>query len=212
MSAFTLLLARHGRTEMNRQHRFTGRKDMPLDEMGRAMAEALAAAYGGGKWAAVWSSPLRRAAETAAPIARRAGVPVTTDPDLVELSLGEWEGLTPAEARARDPEAYAAWERDPASHAPPGGETAAQVAERTLAAMGRLRAAHRTGRIFVVAHKATVRLLACSWLGIPLARFRAAFELPLTGVCEFAFASEPKLLRWADTSHLPPDLRAHADD
>ncbi|MCI0340747.1 MAG: histidine phosphatase family protein [Planctomycetales bacterium] len=210
--SLTLLLVRHARSDLNRQHRFTGRRDPPLDEGGRAMAEALAADHGGEGWEAVWSSPLRRALETATPVARRAGLPVTTDPDLVELSLGEWEGLTPAEARARDPGTYAAWEADPARHAPPGGETAEAVAARALAAIGRLRAAHPAGRVLVVAHKATVRLVACSWLGIPLSRFRAAFELPLTGVCEFALASTPRLVRWADTSHLPPALRAEAED
>lgn len=206
----TLLLVRHGQTDWSKARRFCGRNDPPLNATGRAMADAMAERWGGERWDAVYASPLLRARQTAEPLAARAARPVTVDPDWVEIDCGRWEGLTQAESSARDPEAWAAFLRDPSRNGPAGGESGEAALVRTLRAWERVRAAHPEGRVAIVAHKGNLRLLACTWLGIPLARFRSHLELPLSGTCLFEVRDAPRLIHWADASHLSPALRAEA--
>ena len=105
----TILLARHGETDWNREGRFQGHADPPLNETGRAQAAELAAELEGVELAAVYSSPLRRAVETAAVVAAEHGLePVAVDA-LREVDVGSWQGLTRAEIEARFPEQFARW-------------------------------------------------------------------------------------------------------
>src|SRR5947207_15182276 len=93
----SLHLVRHGQTDASLHNRFCGRIDPPLNPTGLAMAEALAARYGGEGWAEIACSPLQRARQTAAPTAARAGVALTVDDDLVEIAYGEWDGRAEAD-------------------------------------------------------------------------------------------------------------------
>ena len=105
----TILLARHGETDWNREGRFQGHADPPLNETGRAQAAALAVELAEVELAAVYSSPLRRALETARGRGGRAGLePVAVDA-LREVDVGSWQGLTRAEIEARFPEQLARW-------------------------------------------------------------------------------------------------------
>ena len=105
----TILLARHGETDWNREGRFQGHADPPLNETGRAQAAELAAGLAGIHLAAVYSSPLRRALETAELVAATHGVdPVPIDA-LREVDVGSWQGLTRAEVGVRFPEQLSRW-------------------------------------------------------------------------------------------------------
>ena len=105
----TLLLARHGETDWNREQRFQGHADPPLNQTGRAQAVDLAVALAGEPLAAVYSSPLRRALETAEIVAAAHGQePVTVDA-LLEVDVGSWQGLTRAEIEERYPDQFARW-------------------------------------------------------------------------------------------------------
>ncbi|WP_158220610.1 histidine phosphatase family protein [Kineosporia sp. A_224] len=122
-----VVLVRHGRTAWNRT-RFLGRRDVPLDEVGRGQAAAAADAVrtllgpvGGA--VTLWSSPLGRARETAAPVAARLGVPVHLHDDLVELDCGEWEGREKAEVGRKV-------SKLPPDEPVPGGESAADAWRR----------------------------------------------------------------------------------
>jgi len=128
-------LVRHGRTSLNAEGRFRGRLDVPLDDEGRRQAEAAAERLAAVDLAAVYSSPLRRALETAQPIAARHGLEVQIEERLVDLDHGAWEGLTAAEAEAQDPQAYGLW-LDPLSAAPPGGEPVADALTRAPEGVG----------------------------------------------------------------------------
>ena len=105
----TLLLARHGESDWNRARRWQGHADRPLTDLGRRQARELAERLAGVELDAVFSSDLRRASETAEIVARSQGLDVTTMPELREVDVGSWSGLTRTEAEERFPEAYVRW-------------------------------------------------------------------------------------------------------
>ena len=205
-----LYLARHARTASSAVDSFNGRGELPLTAHGREQAHRLGIRLAAVRFAAVYRSPLGRTAETAALVAPALAAEVL--PGLSEIDYGRWEGLSPGEARARDPGLYDAWERDPAAVAPPGGETAAQVAERALAALETIRARHARSAdpILAVSHKATLRILAAALTGGPVSLYRRRWgqdECALNLV-ELREGKEPFLRLWNDTSHLGADPAA----
>ena len=152
-----LLLARHGRTALTPQRRFSGRGDVPLSAEGREEARRLAVRLAGEGVDAVVTSPLARARQTAEAVATACRVDLQVDDDLVECDFGAWEGLTFAEARDADPEAFDAWLAS-TSVAPPAGESFDAVAERVAQAQERL-VARAPGTVVVVAHVTPVKQL-----------------------------------------------------
>ncbi|MDB4966876.1 MAG: phosphoglycerate mutase, partial [Myxococcales bacterium] len=102
----SLYFVRHGQTDASLNNRFCGRLDPPLNATGLAMAHALAARYGMEGFVEIVSSPLLRARQTAEPTAQLAGLPLTTDEDLVEIAYGEWEGRAESEVATADAERF----------------------------------------------------------------------------------------------------------
>ena len=205
-----LYLARHAQTASSAVDSFNGRGELPLTERGREQARRLGVRLAGVRFAAVYRSPLGRTAETAALVAPRLTAEVL--PALSEIDYGRWEGLSPEQARSLDPAHYHAWESDPAAVAPPGGETAAQVAERALAALESIRVRHERGPepVLAVSHKATLRILAAALTGAPVSRYRLRWgqdECALD-LLELRAGKEPFLRLWNDTSHLGADPAA----
>ena len=142
----TLLLARHGETDWNRDGRWQGWADPPLNDLGRAQAAALAEQLRTTPFDAVYSSDLRRAHETAEILAAPHGVPIVVDPALREIDVGSWSGLTRAEIAVRFPNGDR-----------PDGETHEQHAARVRAAVTRIARDHPGGRVLVVGHGGTIR-------------------------------------------------------
>ncbi|MGZ3405601.1 MAG: histidine phosphatase family protein [Polyangia bacterium] len=205
----SLYLVRHGQTDASLNNRFCGRIDPPLNTIGLAMADALAARYGSEGFAEIVASPLLRAQQTAAPTARLAGLPVATDDGLVEIAYGEWDGRAEADVERDDAARFAAWSAHPGRVAPPGGESGADIAVRALAAVERIRARHASGKVLIVSHKATLRVLVCALLGIDVDGFRARIAQKVCAVSIIDFKSTGPLLQvLGDTSHLPPALLA----
>jgi probable phosphoglycerate mutase len=200
-----LYLARHAQTASSAVDSFNGRGELPLTAHGQEQAQALGARLSGIRWEAVYRSPLHRTAQTAEAIAP--GYPQRVLEGLIEIDYGAWEGLSAEEARRRDPERYAAWERTPSTVSPPGGETATQIAERALAALERIGRAHTQGPVLAVSHKATLRVLGAAITGAPLDGYRTRWpqdECALNLV-ELRPGRAPFLHLWNDTSHLGPD-------
>jgi len=202
-----LYLVRHAQTASSAVDSFNGRRELPLTEQGREQARKLGERLRDIRWAAVYRSPLGRTLETAALVAR--GFAPVMLPGLTEIDYGEWEGLSPEQARAKDPARYDTWVADPAAHAPPGGETAAQVAERALAVLEQIRTRHEGSPqpVLAVSHKATLRVLGAALTGAPIGKYRLRWpqdECALNLV-ELRAGKEPFLRLWNDTSHLGPD-------
>jgi broad specificity phosphatase PhoE len=202
-----LYVVRHAQTASSAVDSFNGRVELPLTERGREQARKLGQRLASVPFAAVVRSPLGRTKETADLIVP--GLRHTILERLTEIDYGEWEGLSPAQARDRDPELYDAWVEDPARIAPPGGETAQQVAERALFALREIeeKFADAKGPILVVSHKATLRILGASITGSPVALYRKKWpqdECALNLV-ELRKGGDPFLRLWNDTAHLDPD-------
>ena len=166
-----VLLARHGETDWNAEHRFQGHADRPLNERGRAQAEALAARLAGAPLAAVYASDLRRARETAEIVARPHGLAVVPRAELKEVDVGSWSGLTTAEAAARFPEAFRRW-RDEGRPGWTDGETYEEMRDRALAAVLEIGAAHAGETVLVVAHGGTIRALLATAVGMDVHEYR----------------------------------------
>ena len=197
---------RHGQTPCGVANVYCGQCPAELTPAGHAMAQAFAQAHAHIPWQAIAVSPLRRAQQTAAPLAQRLGLTPLTVDSFAELHYGVWDGRS-ADSLQTEPQ-YPAWHANPAAHAPPGGETGAAVAQRALAALQQLRTQQAAGPLLVVSHKATLRLLICALLGIPLADFRRRLAQPLGGVSQIDFLSTgPLLRRLGDISYLPDALR-----
>jgi len=181
-----LLLLRHGQTELSVQRRYSGRGNPALTDVGRQQAGAAAryVAERGGI-AAVFSSPLQRAYDTAATAAKSLGLDVTVDDDLIETDFGAWEGLTFAEAAERDPELHRRWLRD-TSTTPPGGESFDAVLDRVLRVRERIGAAHQGSTVLVVSHVTPIKMLLRLALDAgPGILYRLHLDLASLSIAEF---------------------------
>lgn len=168
----TIILVRHGQTEWNRVERFRGRADVPLNETGLMQAEAtgkrVAAEW---KPAAIYSSPLSRAVKTAEAIARHFGIPVQVHPGLADIDYGEWQGLTPDEARLRWPEQIDLWYNHPEQALIPGGETLADLRTRGMTTVNELADLYNGQTIVLAGHTAINRIILLGILGLGNERF-----------------------------------------
>jgi ribonuclease H / adenosylcobalamin/alpha-ribazole phosphatase len=185
-TATRLLLLRHGQTELSAQRRYSGRGNPALTDVGRQQAGAAAryVAQRGGI-AAVFSSPLQRAYDTAATAAKALGLDVTVDDDLIETDFGAWEGLTFNEAAQHDPELHRRWLRD-TSTTPPGGESFDSVLDRVLRARERIIGAHEGTTVLAVSHVTPIKMLLRLALDAgPGVLYRLHLDLASLSIAEF---------------------------
>jgi probable phosphoglycerate mutase len=181
-----LLLLRHGQTELSVQRRYSGRGNPGLTAAGRQQARSAAGylAERGGI-AAVISSPLQRAYDTAAAAAKALGLDLTADDDLIETDFGAWEGLTFAEAAERDPELHRRWLRD-TSATPPDGESFDEVRVRVRRARERIIAEHQGATVLVVSHVTPIKMLLQLALDAgPGILYRLHLDLASLSIAEF---------------------------
>ncbi len=198
-----IYLIRHAETVVTEEDRFAGSQDQSLSPNGREHAEELATRLHEFEIDAVYSSPLRRAVETAEMIAGPHGLSVVQVSDLRELDHGHWEGLTRQQVEQKYPEEYAEYQRDPLDFAPEGGEPASAVVARAVPAVTGIVAGHPDQTVAVVSHKTTNRLLIAHFIGIDLKRYRDRLgQRPAClNVLDFAGEPEVKLMLLNDISH-----------
>ncbi|MBW0020199.1 MAG: bifunctional RNase H/acid phosphatase [Mycobacterium sp.] len=181
-----MLLLRHGQTELSVQRRYSGRGNPALNEVGRQQARAAArylAKRGG--IAAVISSPLERAYQTAATAAKALRLDVTVENDLIETDFGAWEGLTFAEAAERDPELHRRWLRD-TSTPPPRGESFDDALQRVLRARERIVTEREGETVLVVSHVTPIKMLLRLALEAgPGILYRLHLDLASLSIAEF---------------------------
>lgn len=191
-----MVLTRHGGTTRSNPEQHLGQHvDVPLSDEGRAQAAALGRRLAGVTFERVIASPLRRAVETARLVAP--GHELETDPRLLEMDYGAWEGLTNEQVAARDGAARLLWEADPATLACPGGESGNEVAARVRSflqsAIGAAAPDTAPGpvadqRILVVGHSTTDRILLCVALGVPVRDYRRRFVVQSANLTVLRFA------------------------
>ncbi len=201
-------LLRHGQTDFSRENRFCGSIDPPLNDVGLRMAQAVGDGWKDHGFTAIWCSPATRTRQTAGPLAAATGLELHVDEGLREIDYGDWESLRHEDAKERWPDAYNFWAADPASRGTPGGETAFHVAARSAPVIERIRVAHPEGRVLVVSHKATLRVLMCALLGLDVRLFRERLGQPVASLSRFELTKTgARLVMLGNVSHLPPDLR-----
>jgi broad specificity phosphatase PhoE len=170
-----LFLTRHGSTEANERKPFVLQGceiDGPLTETGRQQSAAVGRALREFQIHAVYSSPLRRAVETATGIARHHGLPVETVPDLRECSVGQWEGQSWDSIRERDPDGYDSFFADPVTRPHPGGESYGDLLRRVGPAMRHILEINAGRNVVVVSHNMVNRAYLAEYVGIELRHAR----------------------------------------
>lgn len=178
-----LYLVRHGETAYNRDGLGLGRADVPLTIRGEAQSAALGRRLTPEHVARVFTSPLQRARRMAAAVAGERGIAVEPRDALIEMDVGQTEGLTFADMRERHADFMRAWAgRDNLSVRMPGGESLEDVAARLRPFLAELRQLETPGAVVVVSHNFVTKLLLCELLDVPLASFRA-FSIDVASLC-----------------------------
>jgi broad specificity phosphatase PhoE len=200
---------RHGETTASQTGGYCGTLDPDLTPAGYQMAEDFALAYQSVPWAAVFSSPLRRAVATARPLCEAAGIRMQLQDGLKEIAFGQWEGKTPEEVNREFHDDYVRWLTDPGWNAPTGGQKGIDIARRSSLVLEQIEKTYTTGNVLVVSHKTTTRIMLCSLLGIDVGRFRDRISMPVASISIVEIAMHgPLLHRIGDRSYLAEGLRS----
>ncbi|HEY9089482.1 MAG TPA: histidine phosphatase family protein [Anaerolineaceae bacterium] len=206
MAAITttrVFLVRHGATTLSAEDRFAGAVDVELSGEGIRQAALLAERLADDRIAAVYCSPMVRTVHTASIIAGPHNLPLVKRDALREIHHGHWEGMTRADVEAQFPVEYAAWEEDPYTFAPQGGEAGVNVIARALPVIREIVTQHRGECVLVVSHKATLRLLISSLLGFDARGYRDRLDQSpaCLNVMDFRDPVRARLMLFNDVSH-----------
>jgi broad specificity phosphatase PhoE len=198
-----LILIRHGETDWNVSLRYMGQANIPLNSQGREQARLAAQRLKKREAVALYASDLARAWETAQIVGDVLGLKPQQLPELREIDVGQWEGLTPEELYRRFPDHMREYERDPARTVRLGGESYAQLQQRALVALKRIEATHRPeDTVVAVSHGGTIRALLCHVIGLDLINFGRLW-LDNGSISELRHSGSGwRLLRLNDAAHL----------
>lgn len=203
MSITRLYLIRHGATILSAEDRFSGATDVDLSEEGRWQAACLAKRLADDNITAFYCSPQRRAVETATIIAQPLNLVPQPQDGLQEIHHGRWETMLRSEVEAQYPDEYAAWQEDPFTFAPQGGESGLSVMARALPIIRDIVTIHAGQTVAVVSHKATIRLIISSLLGFPARGYRDHLDQSpaCLNILDFKDFVHARLMLFNDVSH-----------
>lgn len=199
---------RHGETTYSQKGKFCGAIDPELTAEGLLMAQAFADAYKALAWEAVYVSPMKRTIATAKPLCDTLDLTMQIRDGLSEIRYGAWEDREQDDVKQQHEQDYLHWLAEPAWNPPTSGETGVQVASRAMPIVTEIESQIRDGNVLVVSHKATIRIMLCSLLGIDLGRYRDRIDAPAASLNIIEFANYgPKLEILGDRSYMPAALR-----
>jgi broad specificity phosphatase PhoE len=199
----TILLVRHGQTDWNREERFRGQVDLPLDGLGLKQAEAVGQRVASG-WqpVAIYASSLQRTLQTADAVARACGLRTAIHHGLLDINYGAFAGLTLEEAADQYPDLARAWRQAPHTVHFPDGESLTDTRGRAESALAEIVANHPDQTAVLVTHVVVCRLLLCSLLGLDNSHFWQ-FQPDTASLSVFEVSEERSaLLSVNDTCHL----------
>ncbi len=203
-----LYFLRHGETTASQTGTYCGRLDIELTPSGVEMAKDFAQTYKDIPWKAIYSSPLKRAIATAKPLCDLLGREMELRNGLKEIYYGEWEGKTPKEVNQEFHDDYVRWLADPGWNSPNGGEKGIDIARRSSEVLEEIESSHTTGNVLVVSHKATIRIMLCSLLGIDVGRYRDRIGMSVAALSIVEIAEHGPLIHvMGDRSHIRTELR-----
>ncbi|NJP08226.1 MAG: histidine phosphatase family protein [Leptolyngbyaceae cyanobacterium RU_5_1] len=204
-----IYLLRHGETEYSRTGGYCGDLDAELTPEGVQMAQAFADTYASVPWQAVYVSPMKRTIATAKPLCDAIGIDMQIRDGLKEIAYGKWEGLTSEYVKQHFADDYIRWLTEPAWNPPTGGETSVQIASRASLVIAEIEEKYQSGNVLVVSHKATIRIILCSLLGIDLGRYRDRINVLAASLSIVKFSEHGPLLEvLGDRYHIPETLRS----
>ena len=207
--ALNLYLLRHGETTFSQNGNFCGETNAELTNEGIQMAESFADVYKQLQWKAVYVSPMKRTIATAKPFCQALGIDMQIREGLKEGSYGAWEGKSKSFVQKNYTDNYIKWLSEPAWNAPLGGETAVEIANRAIPVISEIREKNPEGNVLVVSHKATIRIILCSLLGIDLGCYRYRVNILVASVSKVRFdVNGPLLEILGDRYHIPEPLRS----
>jgi len=207
--SLTLYFLRHGQTAFSRENVFCGSIDPELTDAGLEMAQAFAAAYRDSPWTAIFASPMQRTKATAKPLCEALGMQLELRDGLKEINYGKWERQSVETVSREYHDDYIRWSADPAWYPPTEGELAVAIASRSMPVIEEIKQRYSSGNVLIVSHKATIRIMLCSLLGIDVGRFRYRLGCPVGSVSIVEFGSHGPLLRaLAERTHLDERLRS----
>ena len=205
-----LILARHGETVWNVEKIYRGRADVNLDEVGIKQAELLDKYLSNWELEAIYSSPLRRAIDTANIIARYQKIGVHIVEGLIDFDYGEWQSLPEQEAEGLYPTLHNEWHNNPHKVKMPGGESLEDVRRRAIEVINDVLSKYQ-GSVVLVSHRVVNKVLICSLLGLDNSYFWN-IKQDVGGITVFNYVDGRFVLtRHNDTSHLK-ELQKHALD
>jgi broad specificity phosphatase PhoE len=198
-----LYLVRHGATPLTAEDKFSGAENVFLSEEGRTQVQRLALRLADKKISAVYASPLDRTMDTARILAQPHSLEPIPRQGLREISHGHWEGLTRKEVETRFADEYAAWEADPFTFAPEGGESGISVLARALPIVREIVVKHKDENVLIVSHKATLRLILSSLLGFDGRGYRDRLDQApaCLNIVDFKDPVRARLMLFNDISH-----------
>jgi broad specificity phosphatase PhoE len=207
--SLALYFLRHGETEYSKSGGFCGELDPELTDTGKQMAREFAAAYQALPWSGIYCSPMKRTMATAKILSESAGLTLQLRDGLKEIKYGEWEGQTAESVKQNHHDEYQRWMTEPAWNAPPGGETSIEISNRASQIIAEIVHKYADGNILIVSHKATIRIILCSLLGIDLGRYRDRLDAPAGSISVVRFGQYgPRLERLGDRSYMSEELQA----
>ena len=207
-----IILARHGETDWNASEIFRGRADIPLNEAGRKQAQLLGEYLGQEEVDFIYSSPLKRAVETAMAIASRRKLEVNTVENLNDFHFGDWQGLSRSEVAEQYPELYRDWLDTPEQVKIPGGESLEDVRQRAVPFVEDAIMRCGEGRIVFVSHRVVNKVLVCGLMGLDLSHFWN-IRIDTCGLSRFNCSDGRLVLtRHNETSFLHPVDKTQAVD
>jgi broad specificity phosphatase PhoE len=204
-----LYLLRHGETAYSKTGGYCGELDTDLTAEGTQMAQQFAETYGALPWAAIYVSPMKRTVATAKPLCDALRIEMQLRDGLKEIRYGQWEDQTVEYVKKHYPDDYLRWLAEPAWNPPTGGETGVEIASRSALVIREIQETHVDGNVLVVSHKATIRIILCSLLGIDLGRYRDRIDAPAGSVCVVRFDAHGPLLQVVgERSYMDEHLRS----
>lgn len=198
-----IFLVRHGATQLSAEDRFAGAVNVELSSEGIFQVERLAERLADDSIAAVYCSPMARTVHTATILAKPHKLALIQREELREINHGHWEGLRRLDVEMQFPDEYAAWEEDPFTFAPQGGEAGVNVIARALPVIREIVLEHRGQNVLVVSHKATLRLLISILLGFDARGYRDRLDQSpaCLNVLDFKNPVRARLMLFNDVSH-----------
>jgi len=198
-----IYLIRHGTTTLSAEDRFSGGTEVDLSDEGRWQAACLARRLADDHISAFYCSPMRRTVQTASIISEPYGLTPVTRDGLREIHHGHWETMTRQEVEDQFTDEYNAWQQDPFTFAPEGGESGVMVMARSLPVIREIVVNHTGQTVAVISHKATIRLILSSLLGFDARGYRDRLDQSpaCLNILDFKDAVRARLMLFNDVSH-----------